>query len=106
MITQKRITKGHGKVVLNDELTIYVASELKSKLAKYVDPEKCQSMTIEMGDVVEIDTSCLQIIMQLKQEFQKTDRDLKILSHSPSVLEIMELYNLGSFFGDPMVLAS
>jgi len=106
MFKEKRLSKGHGKVMLSDELTIYEADELKTKLAKYAEPEKCKSMTIDMSDVVEIDTSCIQILMQLKQEFNNADRDLKIVSHSPAVIEIFDLYNLGSFFGDPMVLAS
>ncbi len=106
MFKEKRLNKGHGKVMLSDELTIYEADELKGKLAKYTDPEKCKSMTIDMSEVVEIDTACIQILMQLKQEFNHAERDLRIISHSPAVIEIFDLYNLSSFFGDPMVLAS
>jgi len=106
MITEKRMSKGHGKVMLSDDLTIYVVDELKKKLEKYTDADKCKSMTIDMSDVVEIDTSCMQLLMQLKQDFKDTDREMKIVAHSPAVIEIFDLYNLGSFFGDPMVLAS
>ena len=105
-MTEKRISKGHGQVKLSDDLTIYVVAELKEKLEKYTNEDKCKSMTIDMSDVVEIDTSCMQVLMQLKQEFIDTGRDLKIVSHSPVVIEFFDLYNLGGFFGDPVVLTS
>ncbi len=106
MISSNRITKGHGKLVLNDELTIYVANDFKKKLEKYVNTEKCQFLSIDMSEVSEIDTACLQILIQLKREFTETGRELRIVSHSSAVIELFELYNLGSFFGDQMVLAS
>ncbi|MFV2057699.1 MAG: lipid asymmetry maintenance protein MlaB [Thiohalomonadales bacterium] len=106
MIAQERISNGHGDLMLNGELTIYVAGELKNKLEQYTNPNICQTMTIDMSDVVEIDTSCVQILMQLKLEFKNTGRELKIVSHSAVVVEIFDLYDLCSFFGDPMVLVN
>ena len=91
--------------MLSDELNIYVAQELKDTLARYTDTETCSSMTVDMSEVVELDTSCLQILMQLKREFVKSGREMKIVSHSPAVIEVFDLYNLGGFFGDPMVLS-
>jgi len=106
MFKEVEMSQGHATVILDDELTIYSANELKDKLAIYTDGNKCESISIDMSEVIEIDTSCLQVLLQLKQEFNDSNRELKIISHSQAVIELFDLYNLGSFFGDPMVLAS
>lgn len=106
MIKEQELIEGSGKVELSGELTIYAAAEFKTQLEKYLDKGVCKAMTLDMSNVVEIDTSCVQVLMQLKKEFVNSNRDLKIVSHSPSVIELFELYNLFGFFDDPVVLTN
>ena len=103
MIKEKRIRNGHGAFSLHGELNIYCAGELKKRLCKYTDT-KYKAITIDTSEVSELDTACLQLLIGLKKLYGKTSREMKIVGHSPAVIDIMELLGLCQFFGDPMVL--
>ena len=89
-------------VELEGELTIYEAATLKTELFNRI--EKCKAVTINLSNVAEFDTACFQILIAAKRECERKEIEFTMNSHSPAVLEVIELYNMGSFFGDPLVL--
>ncbi len=102
MIKIKKKRSGLCEVELDGELTIYEASALKDELFKKMD--KCKGVSINLSNVAELDTSCFQILIVAKRECDKNNIEFTMNSHSPAVLDVMELYNMGSYFGDPVVL--
>lgn len=102
MIKVKKKKTGLCDVELDGELTIYEAAALKEELFKKLD--KCKGVAINLSNVSELDTSCFQILIAVKRECDKREIEFTMNSHSPAVLEVMELYNMGSYFGDPLVL--
>jgi len=102
MIKVKKKKSGLCEVDLDGELTIYEAAALKEELFKKMN--KCKGVSINLSNVAELDTSCFQILMAAKCECDKKNIEFTMNSHSPAVLDVMELYNMGSYFGDPVVM--
>ena len=54
----------------------------------------------------EIDTAGVQLLMLAKQEALRQQRELRLVGHSPAVLEVFELLNVAAYFSDPLVMAA
>ena len=91
-----------AKVSINDELTIYSATAHKESLLKYLSD--CDEMEVDLSGVGEMDSAGLQLLLMLKQEAEHEKKALRLNNHSEPVLEILELVNLVSYFGDPVVI--
>ncbi len=85
---------------IQGEMTIYNAMEQKNKLAEYLKP--VLELHLDLSEVSEIDSAGLQLLLWLKQEATQ----LNLIQHSQAVVEVFELLNLASHFGDPIVLSS
>lgn len=83
------------------ELTIFRAMELKPAML----PATPLSV-IDLAAVSEIDTAGIQLLMMAKNHAAAHDQALKLVGHSPAVLEVFELLNVAAFFGDPLVMDS
>lgn len=86
-------------VVIKDDMTIYTAMEQQKQLLEYLKPD--HELHIDLSAVSEIDCAGLQLLLWLKQE----STNLHLMHHSQAVIEVLELLNLSSHFGDPMVLS-
>jgi anti-sigma B factor antagonist len=86
---------------LTGELTIYRAAELKPLLLQAMD--SAARLEIDLGEVTEIDTSGVQLLMTTKRRAQALNRELRLCAHSAPVVEVFELLDLAAFFGDPLV---
>ncbi len=94
--------KGHGRVRIEGEMTIYNAVELKDALIKAL--AKFQYLEVDLAEVTEIDTSGLQLLLLLKRESVGIRKTLQYAAHSPSVIEAIDVYNLAAYLGDPLVI--
>ena len=56
--------------------------------------------------MTEIDTAGVQLLMLAKQEALRQQRELRLVGHSPAVLEVFELLNVAAYFSDPLVMAA
>jgi anti-sigma B factor antagonist len=91
-------------MTIQGELTIYRAAELKQELlAALAAPA---ALEIDLSGVTEIDTTGLQLLMLAKKTAQAQQRELRLVAHSPAVINVFELLNLAAYFGDPLVIAS
>jgi anti-sigma B factor antagonist len=89
-------------VSAGDELTIYTAAQQKEDLlAKFSQSE---GMEIDLSQVQEMDSAGVQVLMLLKREAEDKGKPLHLVNHSQAVVEIFELLDLSSFFGDPLVI--
>jgi anti-anti-sigma factor len=98
------LTEDGGALRLSGELTIYHAAEIKQPLLTML--QSGNELEIDLSGISEIDTAGFQLLMLAKRETDRTGGNLRLTSHSPAVLELIELYNLAGFFGDPLVITA
>jgi anti-sigma B factor antagonist len=88
---------------IEGEMNIYRAQEIKDiLLAKLAHASRLE---VDLAGVVELDSAGLQVLLLAKQTALAQNRQLHLVAHSPAVLEVFELLDLGSYFGDPLVMA-
>ncbi len=103
-INAKRTKKGQCQLSIEGEMNIYHANEMQKEFLKHL--EKCKSMELDLTGVSEIDTTGFQLLLQLKRECNEDGKEVLLTSHSPAILEVIELYGMEGYFGDPLVLPS
>ncbi|MGE5468400.1 MAG: lipid asymmetry maintenance protein MlaB [Ignavibacteria bacterium] len=91
-----------GRLTIEHDLTIYNAVETKRLLLDAVRARK--TLELDLSRVGEMDTAGFQLLVLAKREAQHLDRTLRIVAHSPAVLETIEFYNMVAYFGDPVVI--
>ena len=95
-------------LMLDGELDIYRAAPLKDLLleALAAADRDGHGLELNLAGVTELDSAGLQLLMLAKKDAQRRQRELHLVAHSPAVVEVFELLNVGAFFGDPMVIAN
>jgi len=91
-----------GRLALEIDLTIYNAIDAKRQLLDAVNALK--TLELDLSRVSELDTAGFQLLVLAKREAQKIGHNLRIVAHSPAVLEVIEFYNMVAYFGDPIVI--
>jgi anti-anti-sigma regulatory factor len=86
---------------IEGELTIFRAMELKPVLLATPLVEE-----IDLSGVTEIDTAGVQLLMLAKKTALAAQRDVRLVAHSPAVIEVFELLNVAAYFGDHLVMES
>jgi anti-sigma B factor antagonist len=84
------------------EMNIYKAAELKQMLLAAIPADG--TLEADLSGVTEMDTAGLQLLMLTKKTAQAGGGDLRLVHHSPAVVDVFELLSLGTFFGDPLVI--
>jgi anti-anti-sigma factor len=103
MMTSETIN-GIGHLRASGELTMYTVIDARALLQETL--LLCQEIEIDLSEVAEIDSAGLQLLIQAKREGARIGMPVRLVSHSPAVQEIIDLYRLAPEFGDPMVMAS
>ena len=83
-------------------MTIYHALELKQGLMQCL--RDCAEMEVSLAGVSEMDTAGFQLLVLAKREASRLGRPLRLAGHSPATLEVMDLFNMAAYFGDPVVM--
>lgn len=89
---------------IENEMTIYTVSELKNAIYSHLKSD--HKLQINLSDVTEIDSSGIQLLMFLKNEACHKKNSLIFIEHSQAVVDVVELFNLSSFFNDPVVISA
>ena len=92
------------RMSITKDMTIYHAEALKNELMLTID--RGSIIELDLSQVVEIDTSGIQLLMLAKRECQHHGQTLRIVAHSPSVHELIDFYNIAAFFGDPLLITA
>ncbi len=85
------------------EMTIYTAAEIKPTLLSLLDG--CNEAEVDLSQVDEIDSAGLQLLLLAKREASRTGKVLRLVGHSPAVVECLDQCNLTALFGDQVILA-
>jgi anti-anti-sigma regulatory factor len=86
---------------IEGELTIFRAMELKPIMLATPAVDE-----IDLSGVTELDTAGVQLLMLAKKTALAQGRDIKLLHHSPAVMDVFELLNVAAYFGDPLLMAA
>jgi len=83
-------------------MTIYSAATMKESLLAAL--AKGDEFEVNLEKVTEMDTSGAQLLVAFRRACERDGKDLRIVKHSPPVVEVLEALGLTAFFGDPVVL--
>ena len=83
-------------------ITIYTVHELAVEIVKSLND--CDVLTIDLSHVTEIDSAGIQLLVATKKEVEKHNKTLRLIGHSSSVMDILDIYSLSSFFKDPIIM--
>jgi anti-anti-sigma factor len=86
------------RVILAGEMTVYAAANIMNKLIAAID--SAENVEIDLSQISEIDTTGAQLLILAKRHAERTDKQLQLVSYSPSVRELIDVYRLGAFFGE------
>ncbi len=101
MTTAKKGKEATSVLRIEGEMTIYRAAELKQTLLASLDQAK--ELEVDLAAVTELDTAGIQILILAKKQALAKQRKLRLIAHSPAVLDVLERLNLAAYFGDPLV---
>jgi ABC-type transporter Mla MlaB component len=87
---------------IDGPFTIYEAAHAKHHLLGELN--LAGELDVDLAGVAEIDTAGVQLLLLLKREAARQNKPLRFHGHSSAVLKVIDLYNMASVFGDPVVL--
>ena len=91
-----------NRIALDGELTIYRAADLKREVLAAL--RQARVLEIDLSGVIELDSAGLQVLMLAKQTAAAEQRELRLVQHSPAVVDVFELLDLVAFFGDAVLI--
>ncbi len=89
-------------IVMQEDMTIYNAASQKTLLLEAL--ATCEELDLDLSRIGEMDTAGFQLLILAKREALNAGKSLHLSAHSKAVTELLDLYNVASYFGDPMVL--
>jgi anti-sigma B factor antagonist len=92
--------KGLSLLSISGDMTIYTAAALKEELMTHI--AQPGEREIDLSEVSEMDSAGLQLLILAKREAMRYKHDLRLTGHSRAVQEVMDLCNMGGYFGDPI----
>jgi len=87
---------------IEGDMTIYEAGEIKDLFVSTLNDHK--SINVNLSAVSEIDSSGLQLMVSLKTDAEEQDKKIQFSSHSQAVIDFLDLFDMTSYFGDPIVI--
>ena len=102
--TRNRSKPKPGKIALVGTMTIYQAATQKKDLLSAFN--STDDLEIDLSGVTEMDSAGLQLLVLLKREAVLQSKQVRLVAHSAASLDVLDVYNLGAYFGDPLVISS
>ncbi|MCX7627730.1 MAG: STAS domain-containing protein [Methylophilaceae bacterium] len=93
---------GVRRLVIEEDMTIYTAKAQKELLLNALGDS--EELDLDLSQVGEMDTAGFQLLLLIKREAGKAGKKVCLSAHSKAVTEMLDLYNMAAFFGDPMVI--
>ncbi len=103
-IEVKEKKEGPTLVAIKDEMTIYNVLDQKNTI--YTHLQSAHELQIDLSNVSEIDSAGMQFLIFLKNEAIRMQKELCFVNHSQAVVDVVDTFNLSSFFNDPVVISA
>ena len=97
-------TEAEYKMEVNGDMTIYEAGEINDLFLKALAEHN--KLNINLSAVSEIDSSGLQLMVSLKKDAEALEKTVQFSSHSKAVIDFLDLFDMTSFFGDPIIMGN
>jgi anti-sigma B factor antagonist len=103
MAAKEKMKSGNKlHISIEGEMTIYRAAELKDMISSALASN--EDIEIDLSRVSEMDSAGLQLMLASKLESMVRRTELSFIGHSQAVREVLDICDLGGFFGDPIVM--
>lgn len=89
---------------IEGEMTIFRVEELREAILPVIANN--QEIEIDLSRVTEIDGAGLVLMISVKLEAWQQQKMLQFVGHSGVVTTAVDICDLSTFFGDPIVLSS
>jgi len=89
---------------IEGELTIFRAQEIREAILPVIAAS--EEIEIDLTNVTEVDAAGMQLLVSSKIEAFLRGKSLRYSGHSKAILEMIDLCDLGAFFGDQMVIGA
>jgi anti-anti-sigma factor len=89
---------------IEGELTIFRAQELREAIMPVITTS--EELEIDLANVTEVDAAGMQLLVSTKIEAILRGKTLHYSGHSKPVLDMIDLCDLGGFFGDQIVIGA
>lgn len=91
-------------IALDGDLTIYTVAEQRVKLMDAIATR--MDIDVDLSAVVEIDSAGLQLMVAAKRHAIAVGKYLRYINYSDPILGTLDLCDLESYFGDPVMVFS
>jgi anti-anti-sigma factor len=88
------------RVRVDGEMTVYTCSQLKPELLAQVT-QHADATELELSRVTEMDTAGLQILLMALRHASDLGREMRVVSPSRAVTEVLELCRLTDLIAAP-----
>ena|SRR3989338_2376755 len=102
MNISSEVSNGVCRARVAGDMTIYHAEQMKGELLHCLDHNA--EVEIDLSEVSEIDTAGFQLLLLAKREAANAGKTLRLVAHSPATLEVLDIFNMASYFGDPVMM--
>ncbi len=89
---------------IEGEFTIYNALQIRDGLLEHL--ASSDGIEVDLGGVTEMDTAGFQLLLAAKREGARLGKAVRYVSHSQAALEVIDLYNMATHFGDPLLISA
>ena len=96
-------TSAGRRLSIEGEMTVATAAALRDEILAALAPQPSGEIEIDLSGVSAMETAGLQLMLQIKR---KCGAHLRLVNHSPAVLQVLDLSRTGAAFGDPLVLTA
>ena len=104
MLIREEKKNGMPLLHIEGDMTIYTAAELKAELLAHL--EKAVEREIDLSGVSEMDCAGLQLLILAKRESLRHGVPLRLTGHSRAVVDVLDMCNLTTYFGDPLLITA
>ncbi|MCP5501580.1 MAG: STAS domain-containing protein [Leptospiraceae bacterium] len=87
---------------ISGELNIYQALDIRNSFLEIL--KNHSKIHLDFSEVIDFDSAALQILIGLKREAKAQNKKLRFYNHSDSVLKVLDLFGMLSFFEDKISL--
>jgi anti-sigma B factor antagonist len=94
-------TAGQCRIAVSGEMTVYTAGEGREKLLVPIAGCRDTQIELDLADVSDMDSAGQQLLIAARITSVARQNSLRLVNHSAAVREVLDLYGLARYFGDP-----
>ncbi len=91
-------------LTIEGDMTIYAVADLHQRISNAVQSD--EEIEINLAGVEDIDTAGVQLLIAAKRDAIAAGKTLRLLEHSATVREVLDLLGLSGEFGDPVLISA